>query len=229
LISVTFLGKCGYTSIFRVTVVIKKGNLFIYSGIIIDGLYIITPDSYVVNNSILEPSYNTLSLKRKINSTNKAYLWHLCLGHINSQRIQRLVNYGFLNPMDFQDYPVCESCLEGKMTKILFSAKGHRAKYLFELVHTDVYGPMSVLAQGGYEYFITFADDYSRYGYVYLMRRKSKAFEMFKEFRAEAEKQLGKHIKALQSDPGGEYFLRDFIDHLSKVGILSQLTAPGTP
>jgi hypothetical protein len=41
-----------------------------------------------------------------------------------------------------------------------------------------------------------FIDDYSRYCYVYLIRRKSKAFERFKEFRVEAEKQLGKHIEA---------------------------------
>jgi transposase InsO family protein len=192
--------------------IIKKGNLIICSSIIIDGLYIITHDSYVVNNFVLEPTHNTLSFKRKITSTYETYLWHLRLDHINSKRIQRLVNDGFLNPMDFQDYPVCESCLEG-----------------IELVHIDVCGPMSVPARGGYEYFITFTDDYSRYGYVYLMRRKSKAFERFKEFRAEAEKQLGKHIKALRSDRGDEYFLGDFIDHLSEEGILSQLTAPGTP
>jgi hypothetical protein len=48
LISVTFLGKCGYTSILRYTMIIKKGNLIICSSIIIDGLYIITHDSYML-------------------------------------------------------------------------------------------------------------------------------------------------------------------------------------
>jgi hypothetical protein len=122
LISVTFLGKCGYTFDLRGTMIIKKGNLFICSSIIVDGLYIITPDLYVVNNFVLEPTHNALSLKRKIHSTNEAYLQHR-LGHINSKRIQRLVNDGFLSPLDFQDYPVYESCLEGKMTKRPFFAK----------------------------------------------------------------------------------------------------------
>jgi hypothetical protein len=36
------MGKCGYTSILRDTLIIRKGNLFIYYGIIVDGLYIIT-------------------------------------------------------------------------------------------------------------------------------------------------------------------------------------------
>ena len=82
---------------------------------------------------------------------------------------------------------------------------------MLELIHTDVCGLMSTQAKGGYEYFITFTDDYSRY-YVYLMRRKSEAFEKFKEFRAEVENQLGKRIKAIRSDRGGEYFLGDFKD-----------------
>ena len=100
---------------------------------------------------------------------------------------------------------------------------------MLELVHTDVCGPMSTQAKGGYEYFITFTNDYSRYGYVYLMRRKFEAFEKFKEFRAEVENQLGKHIKAIRSDRGGEYLLGDFKDYLTQNWIVSQLTAPSTP
>ena len=100
---------------------------------------------------------------------------------------------------------------------------------MLELIHTDVCGPMSTQAKGGYEYFITFTDDYSGYGYVYLMRQKSKAFEKFKEFRAEVENQLGKHIRAIRSDRGGEYLLGDFKDYLTQNGIISQLTAPKTP
>ena len=151
------------------------------------------------------------------------------LGHINSNRIQRLIKDGLLEPLDFDEFPVCEPCLEGKMTKRPFNAKGRRAQELLELVYTDVCGPMSILARGGYEYFITFTDDYSRYGYVYLMRRKYEAFEKFKEFRAEVENQLGKHIKAIRSDRGGEYLLGDFKDYLTQNGVVSQLTTPGTP
>ncbi|XP_065633624.1 uncharacterized protein LOC136069244 [Quercus suber] len=92
----------------------------------------------------------------------------------------------------------CESCLEGKMTKRPFNAKRRRAQELHELVHTNVCGPMSTQAKGGYEYFITFTDDYSRYGYVYIMRRKFEAFEKFKEFRAEVKNQLGKRIKVIR-------------------------------
>ena len=109
-----------------------------------------------------------------------------------------------------------------------FNAKGYKAKDLLELVHSDVCSPMSIQARGGYEYFITFIDDYSRFGYVYLIKRKSKVFEKFKEFRDEVENQLGKRIWAIQFDRGGEYLLRNFKDYLTKNGIISQFIAPRT-
>ena len=115
------------------------------------------------------------------------------------------------------------------MTKRPFNAKGRRAHELLELVHTDVCGPIATQAKGGYEYFVTFTNDYSKYGYVYLMRWKFEAFEKFKEFRAKVENQLGKCIKAIRSDCGGKYILGDFKDYLTQNGIVSQLTAPGTP
>ena len=42
-----------------------------------------------------------------------------------------------------------------------------RTKECLELMHTDMYGSFSVHAWGGYGYFITFNDDYSKFGYVH--------------------------------------------------------------
>ena len=64
---------------------------------------------------------------------------------------------------------------------------------------------------------------------MFLTKRKFEAFEKFKEFKAEVENQLGKHIKPVQSDRGGEYLLGNFKDYLTQNGIVFQLAAPGTP
>ena len=64
---------------------------------------------------------------------------------------------------------------------------------------------------------------------VYLMKHKSESFEKFKVFKNEVQNQLGKNIKTLRSDRGGEYLSQEFIDHLRDCGIISQLTPPGTP
>ena len=144
-----------------------------------------------LNNSIV-----IIPSKRKEPSSNPIKK-HMRLGHINLNRINRLVKDGILDNLVLEPMPVCESCIEGKMTKRPFPLKGSRSNDLLELVYTDVYSPINIRAYGGYEYFITFTDDHSRYRYVYLMHLKSNSFEKFKEYRTEVEKQLGKPIKAI--------------------------------
>ena len=61
------------------------------------------------------------------------------------------------------------------------------------------------------------------------MKKKFKALDKFKEFKAESKKQLGRHIKSLHSDRGGEYMSIEFVSFLKEHGILSQFSAPGTP
>ena len=74
------------------------------------------------------------------------------------------------------------------MTKSPFKEKSERASDVLGLIHTDVCDPMNISARGGYYYFITFTNNLSRYGYVYLMKHKSELFEMFKQFHTEVEK-----------------------------------------
>ena len=89
---------------------------------------------------------------------------------------------------DFESYTTCESCIMRKMTKSPFIGHRERSTELLELIYTDVCGSMTTQARGGYSYFITFTDNFSRYGYVYLMKYKFEAFEKFKEYKNEVEK-----------------------------------------
>ena len=91
----------------------------------------------------------------------------------------------------------CEPCLMGKMTKTPFSGTMERANDLLEIIHTDVCSPVSVGARDRYRYFLTFTDDLSRYGYIYLMEHISKTFEKFKKIQSEVENHHNKKIKFL--------------------------------
>ena len=136
---------------------------------------------------------------------------------------------GLLESLDYESLGTCEPCLMGKMTKTLFSGTMEQATELLEIMHTDVCGPMNIEARRGYRYFLTFKDDLSRYGYIYLMKHESETFEKFKEFQSEVENHRNKKIKFLWSDRGGEYSSYEFGLHLKQCGIVSQLTPPGTP
>ena len=167
------------------------------SGTSCNGIYILD-----MSNSILNVNDNK---RKKQDNLKSFYLWHCRLGHINERRMTKLHKSSSLGSFDYESYDTFESCLLGKMTNLPFKGKGERACGPLDLKHSNVCGPMSIHAGGGFIYFITFIDDYSWYGYLYLMRYKSEAFEKFKEFINEVEKQLGKSIKTLISDRGGEY------------------------
>ena len=179
-------------------IVISRNGLDICHAKPINRLYVLRPTERSLNNSELFKVEHPKSNKCQIVShCDNTYLWHLRLGDINLDKINRLVKDGPLRKLNVGTLPICESYFEGKMTKRPFSAKGERSKDPLQLVHSDFCSPLNVQARGGYEYFVTFIDDYSRYGYVYLMPKKSETFGKFKEFMVEAEKQLGKSLKTL--------------------------------
>ncbi|GJU05782.1 retrotransposon protein, putative, ty1-copia subclass [Tanacetum coccineum] len=119
--------------------------------------------------------------------------------------------------------------MSGKMARKPYTHQVERAKDLLGLIHTDVCGPFKIMSRQGASYFVTFTDDFSRYGYVYLLKHKHEVFETFKVFQKEVENQLGKTIKSLRSDRGGEYMSQEFLDHLKDHGIIAHRTPPYTP
>ena len=85
----------------------------------------------------------------------------------------KLHKSGNLGSFDYESYDTFESCLLGKMTKFPFKGKGEHSCGPLDLIHTYLCGLMSTHDRGGFIYFITFIDDFSRYGYLYLMKYKS--------------------------------------------------------
>jgi hypothetical protein len=90
----------------------------------------------------------------------------------------------------------------------------------------------------GFDSFITFTDDFSRYGYIYPIKERSEALDKFKVFKAETENQHNIKIKIVRSDRGGEYYGRHtlydqvpgpFARFLQENGIVAQYSMPGDP
>nr|GEY24735.1 retrotransposon protein, putative, Ty1-copia subclass [Tanacetum cinerariifolium] len=204
-------------------ILVSKNNVHYFNVIPSNGIYEIDMYDLVPNvNSI----YN-VSTKRAKHNLDSTYLWHYRLAHISKKRIEKMQQERLLKSTDDESFDQCVSCLSGKMTRKLFPDYLEREIDLLGIIHTDVCGPLRHVSRQGASYFITFTDDYSRYGYVYL--HKHEVFETFKVFKNEVENQLGKTIKALRSDRGGEYISQEFKDYLTFCGIVQQLTPPYTP
>ena len=119
LLSVSCLSCNEFSVIFNKNLVSIKSNADeICVGMLVDNLYILEPISHVQVNSI-ESNHK----RKEPSSVNQTQLWHLRLGHINLDRIRRPVTGGHLSPLEVNALPVCEPCLEGKMTMRPFKAK----------------------------------------------------------------------------------------------------------
>nr|GEV15105.1 hypothetical protein [Tanacetum cinerariifolium] len=153
----------------------------------------------------LVPNVNSIynvSTKRAKHNLDSTYLWHFHLAHISKKRIKKLQHEGFLKSTNDESFDHCVSCLSGKMNRKSFPHRLERVTGLLGIIHTHVCGLLRHGSRHGASYFITFTDDYSRYGYIYLLKHKHEVFETFKVFKIKVENQLEKIIKALRSDRG---------------------------
>ena len=118
------------------------------------------------------PIYFTVHDKKRLKQDNvkPTYLWHCRLGHINERHMAKLHKSGNLGSFAYESHDTCESCLLGKMTKLSFKGKSECANGPLDLIHTDACCQMSTHARGGFIYFITFTNDFSRFEYLYLMK-----------------------------------------------------------
>nr|GEX93560.1 hypothetical protein [Tanacetum cinerariifolium] len=161
-------------------------NMVYFSAIPRDGIFEINLSNSYANDS----STYAISNKRDKLDLDSTLLWHCRLGHISKKRIEKLQHDGLLNSTDLRAFKKCVSCMSGKMARKPYKHQVERAKDLLGLIHTDVCGPFKIMSRQGASYFVTFTDDFSRYGHVYLLKHKHEVFETFKVFQNEVENQL---------------------------------------
>lgn len=213
LVSASLLCKRGVKAVIESDkMILSLNGVFVGKGYVSDGMYKLSLNKSGDFAYVVDVDSN---------------LWHARLGHIGKTSLKFMAKNGFISCKSFDDQK-CEVCIQSKMSKKPFP-RVERNTELLELLHSDICELNGVLTRGGNRYFITFIDDCSRYTHVYLLKHKDEAFDKFKAFKALVENQLGRKIKALRSDRGGEYFSSEFSSFCEENGIIHQTSAPYTP
>jgi hypothetical protein len=217
LISTGQLASEGCISIFtNKTWKVIKGSLVIEKGDKVGTLYLCTGNT---DSSISLASTG-------VDTT----LWHHRLGHMSEKGMQILHKRNFLPDLKQIDLEFCKHCVYGKQKRVRFlRVEKEKKNERLNLVHTDVWGPTQVSSLGGSHYYVTFIDDATRKTWVYCIRQKSNVFDTFKKWKALIENEIGKSLKHLRSDNGGEYCSKEFDDYCSYHGICRENTVPRTP
>lgn len=161
-------------------------------------------------------------------------LWHQRYGHVGCDSLRELVKHQMVDGLTLTDFDtetvVCEPCLSGKIVKLPFTpGEERRSSRSLELVHSDVCGPMTPHTWNGKRFFVSFIDDYSHFGIIYLMSSKDEVIDRFREYEALVTAHFGTRIARLRTDNGGEYVSEAMREFCRKKGISMELTVPYTP
>ena len=148
------------------------------TGVLYRSLYILEFALPFVSATLI---VNTSSSSKRLRLNEKSStLLHKCLGHISRQRTERLIKDEILPDLDFSYFNTCVDCIKGKLTTKVRNVKIDRCIELFRVIHTDICGSFTPLSMGGYKYFITFIDDYSRYVLLSLFVRSLNLWRLSK-------------------------------------------------
>ncbi|GJW04962.1 pol polyprotein [Tanacetum coccineum] len=214
LVSGWLLNKFGFRLVFESDkFVLSKNQMYVGKGYAVDAMF----------------KLNVMVVKNDINKMNSsAYLiessnvWHGRLGHVNFNSMRRLIKFNSIPNFHIDSKYKCETCVEAKLTRTSFKSVKRTTEPL-DMIHTDICDLKSLPTKGGNKYFITFIDDCTKYCYVYLLKSKDEAIDKFVLYKTEVENQLGKKIKVVRSDRGGEY-VAPFAELCVKHGIRHEFT-----
>jgi len=95
------------------------------------------------------------------------------------------------------------------------------------LVHSDLCGPIQLVAKDGYRYAMSFVDDYSGANTVYFLRQKCDADRATEKFLADCAP-IAK-VKRIRTDNGTDFTSDDFRSLMLKHGIKHEKSAPYSP
>ena len=184
-------------------------------------------DGSVFNIEQVGRLYYLNSISSSRNSVCTLTEWHRILGHCNLGDIRKLESVVEGMKISSYDEIECKICTQGKMTQSRSRIPDRRAKAPLQLVHSDLAGPVNPVGKDGFNYALSFVDDYSGVIMIYFLKQKSDTLEATKQFLADTAP-IGK-INCIRSDNGGEFVGQKFESLLRENKIKHKTCAPYSP
>ncbi|GKA47882.1 retrovirus-related pol polyprotein from transposon TNT 1-94 [Tanacetum coccineum] len=163
-------------------------------------------DVYVLDMSSLTPNGACFFAKA---SESVNWLWHKRLSHLNFNNINKLAKQNKvlgLPSLVYSKDKTCTTCEKGKHHRASFKTKQNFSiKKCLHLLHMDLFGPVSPMSINHEKYTLVIVDEYSRYTWVYFLKKKSQAPEMIMSFVRMVENQNYVKVKQISTDNGTEF------------------------
>ncbi|GJT08462.1 putative ribonuclease H-like domain-containing protein [Tanacetum coccineum] len=151
-------------------------------------------------------------------TADESKLWHRRLGHVNFKNINKLVKGHLVRGLPskvFVNDHTCVACKKGKQHKASCKAKLDRIiRKPLELLHMDLFGPVSIESINKKRYCLVVTDDFSRFSWVFFLATKDETSEILCNLIIGLEKQLNHNVKIIRCDNGTEfknYVMNEFV------------------
>ncbi|KAB2595380.1 hypothetical protein D8674_030830 [Pyrus ussuriensis x Pyrus communis] len=199
----------------------KATGRILHKGLCSNGLYPIPALSQ--SRSSIHPAIACLG------QLVKSSVWHNRFGHPSNLTTSLMLKHAHITCAKDVVSTVCQSCLEGKFTRLPFSPRTLQSSIPFEIVHSDLWGPAPCSSIDGFKYYVTLIDECTRFCWIFPLINKSDFFDTFVSFCSFVNTQFSTTVKILQSDGGGEYVNHRVHFFLKHQGILHHKSCPYTP
>lgn len=153
--------------------------------------------------------------------------WHSCLGHPAFPILKTMLSK-FSLPLSSNVLlsKPCNACSMNKMHKLPFSTSILKSSYPLDIVFSDVWRS-PLVSINDFKYYVIFVDHYTRYTWLYPLKKKSQVHDVFQRFKALVENRFQTKIRTLYTNNGGEYIA--LTAFLASNGISHFTTPPHTP
>ncbi|GJV29724.1 putative ribonuclease H-like domain-containing protein [Tanacetum coccineum] len=166
-------------------------------------------------------------------TTDESKLWHMRLGHVNFKNINKLVKGHLVKGLPskvFVNDHTCVACKKGKQHKASCKAKLVRIiRKPLELLHIDLFGPVSVESINKKRYCLVVTGDFSRFSWVFFLATKDETYEILCKFIIGLENQLNHNVKIIRCDNGTEFKNHAMNEFCAKKGIKREFSVARTP
>jgi transposase InsO family protein len=135
-----------------------------------------------------------------------------------------------LKDVKFEKDKPCSACQADKQVTNTHPTKAYMStSRVLELLHMDLFGPITYKSLGGNLYCLVIVDNYSRYTWTFFLHDKSEVVTCFKKFAKRAQNEFEVKIKNIKSDNGKEFGNTNIKAYCDEIGIKHEVSSTYTP
>jgi histone deacetylase 1/2 len=127
--------------------------------------------------------------------------WHCLLGHPSSFVAQQILRKNNLSYSSEINPYVCDSCQLAKSHQLPYPISTSVSTVPLELAFSNVWGHAPIFV-GKHSYYVSFIDDFSKFTWIYLLKKRSDFYQVFLNFQQLVEHKFARKIITMQTNGG---------------------------